>query len=138
MSDCSPLFLESNSDARFVEALDVPEVMGIVISELHLPFVRILTSNPPPLTVMEWGMGVVLPSLQEEQRLRVLAYVVLRLKEHSSFCHPWMWFLTAHPALDGDTPLDVLRHEKQATQAELAVLTALRLETEDPPRVEGK
>ncbi|SRR6266446_452888 len=76
-----------------------------------------------PATVSRWSSGKATPELKTQTIIAELRYVVDRLSEFYTAEETRLWLHTAHPMLNGERAIDVIRAGR--TEEVLAIIESL-------------
>jgi hypothetical protein len=117
---------EDHGLARDAETAPFKLAVHFAVDALGTSLVRLLVGARFEREVLAWQVGTETPTAEQEQRVRLLLYIVWRLKNAGLSPYPWLFGI--HPELGGKTPIEVLRSNRRSRrdEVELSVLDALR------------
>lgn len=83
----------------------------------NVDLANIVGVSPP--TVHRWSKGQGSPTIEKQQVIADLRWVVLRLSDFYEPDEARLWLQTGHPQLDGEKPYDLINEDRTAEVLEI-------------------
>ncbi len=134
-------FGSADDDAALADILDIPEILSTLHMHIGASRLEGMTGARNQFELLSWSIGLVRPTRNQESRLRMLFYMVLRLRRLFPLLDPQDWFGKPRPELRGRSVQDVLQFNRASTEDdEIRALAFLSIEQQrlHPPRTEGE